>query len=239
MHILMLNHLMLICPQTNPQNMRLGIVGTSSEGNAFIVLRPVEPRPCIVHAISLSRCHRGLWHWTTFLLTRNAMLRMPLRHLRSMSLRWAKCTDRTGKPCRGSRPETLSLVTSWRSLVGWPALCCCHSFSSSSSLKMPVFAWWQKQASENHTNLNFYRALAVWLFASQWKRGIFSCISTEMKKRFCVLIWRVFAAHRLDESRFGHGSHLAQAWIETFSISHVPLQRWLTLQEWSILRRSH
>ena len=52
-----------------------------------------------------------------FLPTRNAMLRMPLRHLRSMSLRWAKCTGRTGKLFRGSRPETSCLVTSWRLLV--------------------------------------------------------------------------------------------------------------------------
>lgn len=57
------------------------------------------------------------------LLTRNAMLRMPLRLSRSTSPRWAKCTGRTGKPCRGSRLVTLSLVTSWKLLVGWPPSC--------------------------------------------------------------------------------------------------------------------
>lgn len=55
-------------------------------------------------------------------LVRNATLRMPLRRSRSTSRRWAKCTGRTGKRCRGSRPETSCLVTSSKWLVSWTAL---------------------------------------------------------------------------------------------------------------------
>lgn len=107
------------CPQPKPDkiNIQLRIVSASSKGNALHVLVSV-----------ILSGHLGEIFGTdsVFLLTRNAMLRMPLRHLRSMSLRWGKCTGRTGKLCRGSRPETSCLVTSWRLLVGWPALDLVH-----------------------------------------------------------------------------------------------------------------
>lgn len=52
-----------------------------------------------------------------YLHLRNVMQKMPLKPLRSTSQRWARCTVRTGRPSRGSKPKTLCLETLWRSLV--------------------------------------------------------------------------------------------------------------------------
>lgn len=64
--------------------------------------------PCIIVSLGLK--------WSVE-CDRSVTLRAPSRLWRSTSLRWAKSTDLTERVCRGSRPERLSLVTSWRFLV--------------------------------------------------------------------------------------------------------------------------
>lgn len=69
-------------------------------------------------ALTLLMHLRNAWYEFRSNLNRNAMLKMPSRRSRSTSPRWAKCTGRTGRRCRGSRPATSCPVTSWKSLVG-------------------------------------------------------------------------------------------------------------------------
>lgn len=94
---------------------------------------------------------RNAWYEFRSNLHRNAMPKMPSRRSRSTSPRWAKCTGRTGRRCRGSRPATSCPVTSWKSLVGPVAfapradktrLCCFpQRFGGAGCLRMLAHVW--------------------------------------------------------------------------------------------------
>lgn len=71
----------------------------------------------IVSFWGLLCCVQVPWEPLNFillLLFRSEMQKMPLKHLRSTSPRWERCTARIGRVSRESRPGTLCPGTLWR-----------------------------------------------------------------------------------------------------------------------------
>lgn len=71
------------------------------------------------HNIGQYWCIPNILVFNAVVFFRSEMQKTLLRHSRSTSQRWAKCTVWTALPSRESKPETSFLVISWRFLVSF------------------------------------------------------------------------------------------------------------------------